>query len=52
MPVRPADISRNAVGMALRQFARAVGCSQRKLEAIWDVIEAIVNCDAGHGIPV
>jgi hypothetical protein len=41
-----------ASGMPLCEFARTIGCGQREFEAIWDVIEAIVNSDAGHGVPV
>jgi hypothetical protein len=38
--------------MTLSEFARTVSGCQGELEAIRNVLEAIVNSDAGHGSPV
>src|SRR6185369_14870101 len=34
--------------MALAQHAGAIGCGQNELEAVWNVLQAVFNGNAGH----
>ena len=62
MPTLPAAISRSAMTVGLSRsastsgaaaggdLARAVGGRERQLEAVGNLLETVVDRDAGHGI--